>query len=72
MSNTKRIPICNYPGPGIFEMTSAKWKRTPSDYKGISTVTEGDVVYKVRRAMVNFGSSQVYLTDKPIIKPPKH
>lgn len=71
MSNPKRIPICNYPGTGVVEMTSAKWKRTPNDYKGISTVMEGDVVFKVRRVMVNFGLSQVYLTDKPIIEPPK-
>lgn len=63
--------LCNYPGEGIREITSEEWNKTPRDYKGISTVTRDDVIFRVRRKMFYHSSEQVFLSDKKVVHPPK-
>ncbi len=66
----EKIVTCNHPGEGIIEMTSEEWKKIGKDYKGVRSVSENGVVFKIRRAMRHHSSCQVYLTDKKIVHRP--
>lgn len=55
----KSLQIANDPDKAVYTMTSAEWKRIPSDYK-MTSVENG---YKVRMAMRGNGLGSVYISD---------
>lgn len=68
---TPKVLICNYPGEGFKEITSAQWNATGKDYKSIIEKTRDGVTYKLRYVVASGSLYPAYLTDKKVVYPPK-
>lgn len=72
---TKLPPLVNYPSEGCVTMTSAEWKKKPTDYRRTRTVKASEThgAYRYREAFVagsGYKLAPVFLSDARRVDPP--